>query len=40
MSEDAWTGQGYSVAPSSGGGVFFRLKDKGETARMRLVRGI
>lgn len=36
MSKDNWTGSGYD-AKVGGGGVYFRLKEKGDTAKLRLV---
>lgn len=34
---DNWTGQGYEAEASQGGGVYLRLKQKGQTVRLRLV---
>jgi hypothetical protein len=37
MSEDAWAGSGYDAEASSGGGMWLRLKKKGEKVRLRIV---
>lgn len=34
---DNWTGSGYDAAPSTGGGLYLRLKHKDEKVRLRLV---
>ena len=37
MSTDTWTGRGYDAEPGSDNSLFFRLKEKGQSARLRLV---
>lgn len=37
QTKDAWTGTGYDADPPRGDSIYLRLKDKGETVRIRLV---
>lgn len=35
--DNGWSGTGYDAEPSTGGGLYLRLKEKGESIRIRLV---
>lgn len=37
QTKDNWTGSGYDAEPPKGDGLYLRLKEKGETVRLRLI---